>query len=79
MPAEEIVHLGGLIDDLIHGDRDEIHELQFHHAAHAVDRRADSEADGGGLAERAIAHPFGTEFVEESAIDPNVPPYAPMS
>ena len=55
LAAGEVVELRGLVEDLVHGDADEVEELDLADGADAGDGEADREADSAGLAERAVA------------------------
>ena len=56
LAAGEVVQLRRLVEDLVHGDADEVEELDLAHRPHTRDREADRETDGARFAQRAIAH-----------------------
>jgi hypothetical protein len=47
-----------VIDDLIHRHRDEVHQHDLGHGAHAGERRAHRRADDGLFGNRCGAHPM---------------------
>ena len=49
LAARHEAQLGRVIDDLIHGDGDEVHQHDLRHRPHAGERRADRRADDGLL------------------------------
>ena len=55
-----------LVDELLHGDRQEVLVHDLDDRAHALDRRADTAADDRHLGDRRVAHAAGTELVEQA-------------
>ncbi len=49
--------LGGVVDDLVRGDADEVHDHDLGHRKQAVDRRTDRGTDDRGLRDRGVQHP----------------------
>jgi hypothetical protein len=49
--------LGGVVDQLIGGDTDEVHDHDLGHRQHPVDRRADGSADNPGFRDRGVQYP----------------------
>src|SRR5205814_7256138 len=55
-----------LLDDLVHGRRDEIGELDLSDWAHPIDRRADRNPHDAGFRERRVDHPELAVFLVET-------------
>ncbi len=66
--------LGGLVDDLVHREHQEVDEQDLDHRPAARDRRADAEADEPSLAERRVDDPPAPN----SANRPSVTLYDPL-
>ena len=62
LSAEHVVRLGHLVEHLVHGDADEIREMQVDDRLGAGDGRADARADERRLGDRRVKHALG-EFV----------------
>jgi hypothetical protein len=69
LAAEHEARLGGLIDQRVHGERDEVHEHDFDHRPQAGHGDPDGGADNGGFGNRRVAHPLGAELFQEPAGD----------
>jgi hypothetical protein len=68
-PAEHRSDLGGVVDDLVHRDEQEVHRHDFDHRALAEHRGPDARADEALLGDRRVAHALGPELVEEAGGD----------
>jgi hypothetical protein len=53
--------LGGVVDQLVHADADEVHDHQLGHRSEAGDGGAHRGADDGRLGDRRVADPVGPE------------------
>ncbi|CAB4989186.1 unannotated protein [freshwater metagenome] len=72
---EHVLHLGRLVEDLVHGDADEIHEHQVAHRSKAPGSSTDAEADDRLLGDRGVLDPLvaiggeeAIEHVEDAAV-----------
>ncbi len=77
--AQHVAHLGGLVDDLLHGERREIGELELEDRTHASHGCTDCDASAAQLRDRRIHHALGAEAfhqiagdLESAAIDADV-------
>ena len=66
LAAEHIAHLGGLVDELVHADGEEVAEHQLGYGPQARGRRADGAAYYRALGDGRIAHALGAELVEHA-------------
>ena len=65
LAAEHVPRLGDLVDDLVHGARDEVGEVHVDDRHEAGDGRAQRRADDGRLRDRRVQHALGAELVHE--------------
>ena len=56
LPAEHVVDVGGVVDDLIERQQREVDRHQLDHGAQADHRGADAHADDRVLGDRGVAH-----------------------
>ncbi|OQC33497.1 MAG: hypothetical protein BWX70_00094 [Verrucomicrobia bacterium ADurb.Bin070] len=63
------VELGGHIDELVDGQRDEIHEHDFDHGTLPRDRRADRDTGQRLFGDRGVTHALAAEFIDQPARD----------
>src|SRR3954466_6050997 len=77
--APKIMRLRDHVADLVHGARDEIHELKFRNGAHAGERSAKRRSDNGRFGDRRIDHALRTKTInksfsnfERAAVNPDV-------
>jgi hypothetical protein len=61
------VHLGGLVDDLVVADADQVDEREVDDRAQAGHRRADASADEPHLGDRGIDDALGAELGDQAA------------
>jgi hypothetical protein len=73
------VKLGGVIDDLIHRQRDEILEHDVDDRAASDNRRTDADTANRVLADGRVAHALASEFLDEPCVTLKAPPYSAMS
>ena len=66
VPAEHRSDLGGVVDDLVHRDEQEVHRHDLDHRALAEHRGPDARADEPLLGDRRVADAIGAELVEEA-------------
>lgn len=64
---------GGGIQDLVRGEKAEIHGHDLDDGAHAAERRADARPHENRLRQRSIADPLGAELLEKSLRDGEAP------
>ena len=65
-----------MVHDLIEGEQAEVDRHHLDDRTHPPHRRADAGADEGGFGERRVAHPLGTELLEQPmahGVDASVP------
>src|SRR5579883_531193 len=74
LAPEEVMHLGRLVNKLVHGYRNKVHELEFHNGSHPVDRCADRKTDGRGFTQRTVANPLLPELFVKSPVNSKGPP-----
>src|SRR5881409_2653994 len=65
LAARHAVRLGGLVDHLIHRQRDEVAEHHVDDRAHARHRGADADAGVARLGDRRVDDPLGAELLDE--------------
>src|SRR5439155_15114545 len=65
LAARHVVRLGGLIDHLIHRQRDEVAEHHVDDRTHARHRGADADAGVARLGDRRVDDPLGAELLDE--------------
>ena len=63
LPAEHVVDLGRLVEQLVAGDGQEVDEQDLDHGAQPRRGRADRVADDGRLGDGGIEHPRGPELL----------------
>ena len=63
LAVAHVVHLGRLVDDLVHGAEDEVAVLHLGDRPHARHRRADRGADDRGLRDRRVDDALAAELV----------------
>ena len=56
-PGGHESQLGGIVDQLVGGDTDEVHDHDLGDRQHPVDGRADGRTDDGGFRDRGVQHP----------------------
>jgi hypothetical protein len=66
LPAREVMDLGGLIDELVHHERDEIAEHHLEHRPLARHGGADRHAERARFGDRRVDHALGAEFGEQA-------------
>src|SRR5690242_9977392 len=69
LAAEHGADLGGVVDDLIHGDQEEVEGHDLDDRALAHHRGADTGSDEALLGDRRVAHAVGPELVQQSCRD----------
>ena len=79
LAAAHVAPLGGVVGDLVHGQRHEVEDLQLDDGPAADERPADAAAGDGGLGDRRVDHPLRAEAPRAAAVTPNRPPCMPMS
>ena len=62
LAAGHVMNFGGLVDHLVHDERDEIAEHDVDDRAHAGHRRADAEAGETGFGNGRVDHAVGAEL-----------------
>ncbi len=62
LAAEHEAHLGRLQDQLLHRERDEVHELDLADGPHAGERRADARPGDGRLGDGRVADALRPEL-----------------
>ncbi|MPN27380.1 hypothetical protein SDC9_174811 [bioreactor metagenome] len=63
--TEHEARLRRLVDQRIHGQRDEIHEHDLDHRLESAHRRPHGHGGDGGLGDRCVAHPLGAECFQQ--------------
>src|SRR3989338_7980854 len=66
LAAEHIVPLGSIVDELIEGQKEEIHPLMGHDRAHSANRRANSNPGHRVFRGRHIHYPIRAIFFSKS-------------
>ena len=66
LAAGHVVRLGGLVDELVHHQRQEVAEHEVDHRTHAGHGGADRHAGEAGFADGRVAHPFGAELLDQA-------------
>src|SRR5947209_13485620 len=61
-----VVNLGGLVDDLVHGEGHEVAEHDLDDGAHSCHRQAHADAGYTRLGNRTIQYPLRSESVVEA-------------
>ncbi len=69
LAAEHRADLGRVVDDLVHGDEQEVEGHDLDDGALAEHRGADTRADEALLGDRGVAHAVGPEFVKQARGD----------
>src|SRR2546421_10392347 len=69
LSAKHGVDFRGVIDDLIHGQHNEIDGHDLHNGAKAQHRGASSHANKPILSNGGIYHAFGTELLKQTSRD----------
>ena len=67
LAAEHEAHLRRLIDDLLHGERGEVGELELEDRPHTGHRSAHCDARATELGDRRVHHAIGTEALHQIA------------
>ena len=67
LPAEHVAHLGGVVEQLVHADADEIDEHQLGDGAHTGGSGADGGAHEGSFGERGVQHALVAELLNQAA------------
>ena len=73
LAAQHEAELRGLVDQHVHGEGDEIEDLDLDHRAKARDRGPDPAADETGFRNRSVPYPFRTELLHEPFRRPEDP------
>jgi hypothetical protein len=60
---------GRVVDDLIQGQQAEVDGHDLHDGAHAAEGGTDAGTEEGVLGQRRVAHPLGTELLEQAVAD----------
>ena len=68
-PTRHVMVARRVAGELVHGERQEITELNFHNGPHPIDRRADGEPDHRRLGDRRVQDSILSEFLHQSARD----------
>ena len=61
-----VAHFGSFVDDLVESRVNKVGELDFADRAHAIECRADADADNGGFGQRRIDHALAAVFFEQA-------------
>ena len=64
-----VVELGRVVDELVHGQRDEVHEHDLHHRTQARQGRADGHAHDGAFADGRVHHPVRAQLLGDALGD----------
>ena len=67
LAAGHVVHLGGLVGDLVHGQGQEIAEHDVDHRPHAGHGGADADAGKAGFGDRRVDHAGRAELLDQPA------------
>jgi hypothetical protein len=65
LAAGHVVGLGGLVDHLVHRQRDEVAEHHVDDRPHAGHGGADTDAGVAGLGDRRVDHALGAKLLDE--------------
>ena len=65
LAARHVVNLRGLVDHLIHGQRNKIAEHDVDHRPHAGHRRADADTGNAGFRNRRVDDALGAELFHQ--------------
>ena len=66
LAAEHVVHLGGLVKELVKGDADEVHKHQFGHGAQTGCGSAGGSAHNGAFRNGGVAHAAFAKLVKKA-------------
>ena len=69
LAAQHEAHLGGLVDDLLHGERGEIGKLELENGTQAGQRRTHGDAGAAQFGNRRVHDTVGTETLDQIAGD----------
>ena len=75
--ARHVPELGGVVDDLVHGQEEEVAVLDVDDRPHAHDGRADGRAEEAELGDRRVEHPVGKLLLPDPSVTVNAPPHPP--
>ncbi|MPN63423.1 hypothetical protein SDC9_211182 [bioreactor metagenome] len=67
LAAEHVARLRGLVDQRIHGQRDEVHEHDFDDGLQAGERRAHGRRGDRRFGNRRVDHAFFAELLQQPA------------
>ena len=67
LSAQHEAELGGLVDQHVHGQRDEVEDLNLHDRPHAGDRGPDAAADEGRFRDGGILELIRTELLKQAS------------
>src|SRR5262245_37371387 len=73
LPAGHVMQLGGVIDELIHRQSNEVDEHDFHYRAKSGGRRADGESHHRSFADGRVDYTILAESLSESVRDTEWP------
>ena len=71
---QHVPDLGRLVDDLVRGEGEDVHELDLDDRARVREGEADPEAGDRLLRDGGVAHPVGAEPLLEAGRDPEHAP-----
>ena len=74
--AGHVAPFGGVVDDLVHRQGDEVGDLQLDHGTAADDGGADACTGNAGLRDRRVDHAPGPELLEQARGDLEQPAQA---
>ena len=73
LPAGHVMQLGGVVDELVHRQSNEVDEHDFHYRAESGSCRADSESHDRSFADGCVDHTVLAESFGESGGDTERP------
>ena len=79
LPAEHVVDVGGVVDDLVEGEEGEVDGHELDDGAQPDHRGADADPDDRVLGDGGVANAPLAELLERPSVTLKAPPKTPMS